>query len=131
MAPAQTKAEAQRQARRAAIAAARGLDEARCEDVIIIDVRDLSQVTDFIVLGSGTSDRQMRTAADKAQDAVEGMGEETFRSARDPSSTWIVLDFIDVVVHVFEPATRAHYDVEMLWGDGPRVDWRPDRAAGA
>lgn len=112
-------------AERAAVAAARGLDEARCEDITIIDVRDISQVTDYIVIGSGTSDRQMRTAADKAQESVEALGEQTFRSSRDPSSTWIVLDFVDVVVHIFEPAARAHYDLEMLWGDGPRVDWRP------
>ena len=117
--------------RRVAIAAARGLDGARCEDVAIIDVRGLSQVTDYIVIGSGTSDRQMRTAADKAQEAVEALGAETFRSTRDPSSTWIVLDFVDVVVHIFEPATRAHYDIEMLWGDGPRVPWTPERSGEA
>jgi len=126
----QPVAAAQDPARRVALAAAEGLDEARCEDITVIDVRGLSQVTDYIVIASGTSDRQMRTAADKAQEAVEALGVETFRSARDPSSTWIVLDFVDVVVHVFEPATRAHYDLEMLWGDGPRVPWSP-RKAGA
>jgi len=108
-----------------AIAAARGLDEAKCEDIVIIDVRHLSQVTDFIVIGSGTSDRQMRTAIQKAEDLVKELGQEVFRSAKDPSATWIVLDFVDVVVHVFEPVARAHYDLEMLWGDGPRVDWSP------
>lgn len=118
-------------AERAAVAAARGLDEARCEDIAVIDVRRISQVTDFIVIGSGTSDRQMRTAADKAQESVEALGEQTFRSSRDPSSTWIVLDFVDVVVHIFEPAARAHYDLEMLWGDGPRIDWRPPGVNGA
>lgn len=113
------------EARRSAIAAARALDDAKCEHIIAIDVRRISQVTDFIVIASGTSDRQMRTAIHKAEDAVKELDQEVFRSAKDPSSTWLVLDYVDVVVHVFEPATRAHYDLEMLWSDGPRVDWRP------
>lgn len=120
-------------AERIAVAAARGLDEAKCEDILIFDVRDISQVTDYIVIGSGTSDRQMRTAVQKAEDAVKDLGQDVFRSVKDPSSTWCVLDFIDVVVHVFEPATRIHYDLEMLWGDGPQIDWRsghrPNRSA--
>lgn len=120
-----TEPDADDSARRVAVAAAQGLDEARCEDILIIDVRAISQVTNYIVIGSGTSERQMRTAIHRAEDFVKELGEEVFRSARDPSSTWIVLDFIDVVVHVFEPAARAHYDLEMLWGDGPRVQWRP------
>lgn len=115
-------------ARRIAIAAARGLDEAKCEDIVVIDVRGISQVTDFIVIGSGASDRQMRTAIHKAEDAVKELGESVFRSAKDPSSTWIVLDFVDVVVHVFEPGMRAHYDLEMLWGDGAKVDWAAEAA---
>jgi ribosome-associated protein len=116
-------------AKRVALAAARGLDEAKCEDIVVIDVRNVSQVTDFIVVGSGTSDRQMRTAAHKAEDAVKELGEDVFRSAKDPSSTWVVLDFVDVVVHVFEPQMRAHYDLEMLWGDGPHLDWRDTAAS--
>ncbi len=118
-------------ARRVAIAAARGLDEGKCEEIIVIDVRDVSQVTDYIVIGSGTSDRQMRTAIHKAEDAVKELGEDVFRSAKDPSSTWIVLDFIDVVVHVFEPGMRSHYDLEMLWGDGYRIDWKSESINGA
>ncbi|RMH30297.1 MAG: RsfS/YbeB/iojap family protein, partial [Planctomycetota bacterium] len=70
----QPVAAAQDPARRVALAAAEGLDEARCEDITVIDVRGLSQVTDYIVIASGTSDRQMRTAADKAQEAVEALG---------------------------------------------------------
>lgn len=111
-------------ARRVAIAAARGLDEAKCDEIVVIDVRDVSQVTDYIVIGSGTSERQMRTAVHRAEDAVKELGEDVFRSAKDPSSTWMVLDFVDVVVHVFEPGMRSHYDLEMLWGDGARIDWK-------
>ncbi len=118
-------------ARALAIEAARALDESKCEHVLVLDVSSLSQLTDFLVIGSGTSDRQMRTAIAKAQDAAEAIGHAPFRSSADGGATWLVLDFVDVVVHVFEPATRAHYDLEMLWGDAPEVDWATGARAGS
>lgn len=106
--------------------AAQLLDDDKCEDVVLLDVRALSQVTDFIVIGSGTSERQMRSVVSH----VEGLGAElkfrVFRSSGDERSTWLLADFVDVVVHIFEPNTRAHYDLEMLWGDAPRLEWRRD-----
>ena len=53
----------------------------------------------------------------------ERFGLDRFGSERDDAATWLVLDFIDVMVHLFEPSTRAHYDLEMLWGDAPEVEW--------
>jgi len=111
-------------ARETAIVMARAVADARCEDVIVIDVRGLSQLTDYIVIGSGTSDRQMRTAAEDAQEAAEEKGERVFGVSSDDGAHWIVVDLVDVVLHLFEPAARAHYDLESLWGDGERVRWR-------
>ncbi len=109
---------------------ATALDSANCDDVLVLDVRELSQVTDYIVLGSGTSDRQMHTAGEKAEEKAEARGEKLFRQHADAASTWVLLDFVDVVVHIFEPNTRAHFDLEMLWGDAPRIPWSPARKAG-
>jgi ribosome-associated protein len=127
--PAAIRSARHEDAKQSAIAAAQSLADARCDDILVIDVRKISQVTDFIVIASGTSDRQMRTAIDKAEEAIKELDQDVFRFVRDPSSTWLVLDYVDVVIHVFEPATRAHYDLEMLWGDGPRVDWQPDETS--
>jgi len=113
-------------ARDLAGAIARALDDAKCEDIVALDVRGLSQITDYIVIGSGTSDRQLRTAAQKAEDAAKALGEKPFRHAVDMNATWVVIDFVNVVAHIFEPAARAHYDLEMLWGDADRIDWRGD-----
>ncbi len=113
-------------ARRFAIEAARSLSDDKCDDVAVLDVTALSQVTDFIVLASGTSNRQMASALDHVREAGETAGFPSFRASADQSSLWLLADFVDVVVHVFEPNTRAYYDLEMLWGDAPRVAWERD-----
>ena len=104
--------------------AAQLLDDDKCEDVVLLDVRTLSQVTDFIVIGSGTSERQMRSVLSHVEDLGAELKFRVFRASGDERSTWLLADFVDVVVHIFEPNTRAHYDLEMLWGDAPRMEWR-------
>ncbi|MFM9959148.1 MAG: ribosome silencing factor [Phycisphaerales bacterium] len=111
-------------AREFAIAAARMIADDKCREVVVIDVRGRSQVTDFMVIGTGTSDRQMRAAGEHV-DALGGKtGMKLYRhTLRDADTKWVLLDFVDVVVHVFEPDARLYYDLEMLWGDAPRVAW--------
>lgn len=106
-----------------ALDAARLVADNKCQDVVLMDVTSLSQVSDFIIVASGTSDRQMRSTADDVAEVGARHGYTTFRTDVDDRSTWIVADFVDVVVHIFEPNTRAHYDLEMLWQDAPRVEW--------
>jgi ribosome-associated protein len=106
-----------------AIEVARSLFDDKCEDVVVLDVQGLSHVSDFVVIASGTSDRQMHSAATNAAEVAGRSGFGVYRRSDDERSTWIVLDCVDIVVHVFEPNTRAHYDLEMMWGDAPRVEW--------
>ena len=112
--------------RRFAIETARLLADFDCEDVIILDVSSLSDLSDYLVMATGASDRQIRSLAGR----VEDLGKEKFglhRYGREQESTgdvaWLLVDFIDVVVHLFDPSARAHYDLEMLWGDAKRVSW--------
>ncbi len=111
-----------------AIDAARLMHDDKCEDVVVLDVRDLCQVSDYIVIGSGTSDRQMRAVSSHLKETGLVHNYTPFRTDIDDRATWCLVDFVDVVAHIFEPNTRAHYDIEMLWGDAPRIDWQ--RAAG-
>ncbi len=98
------------------------LEDRHCTDIVVLDVRKLSQVCDYVVIGTGTSDRQMKSVAGEVEDLGESLGHGAFRSNRDTGVTWIVIDFVDVVVHLFEPNQRDYYDLEALWSDAPRVD---------
>ncbi|MDX2131019.1 MAG: ribosome silencing factor [Planctomycetota bacterium] len=115
-------------AREFAIETARLLHDDKCTEIVVLDVRSASPVTDYIVIGSGTSDRQMRSVLKHAEDLGAARGYRAWRSDADQGGRWLLMDCVDVVVHLFEPNTRSHYDLEMLWGDAPRVEWeRPDQ----
>ncbi len=107
-----------------AVAAARLISDSHGEEIALLDVRAVSDVSDYILIASGTSDRQMRSVADDIEDLAKTHHLERFGRDLDEATTWIVLDFVDVIVHLFDPNTRAHYDLEMLWGDAPRVEWK-------
>jgi len=107
-----------------AVEAARLLDDRHCEDIVLLDVRELSQVCDYVLIGSGTSDRQMKSVSDELEDLGGERGHACFRKSTDTASTWIVNDFVDLVTHVFEPSQRAYYDLEGLWCDAAHVQWR-------
>lgn len=102
--------------------------DTRCTDVAVLDVRNISPVTDFLVLATGTSARQMRSVADE----IEEMGQpRNFKPlGRDVESgdAWLLCDFVDVVVHIFSPAARSYYDLDGFWGDAPRVQWQEQAA---
>ena len=111
-------------ARAFAIAAARRLNDFQCEDILVFDVTGLSPMTRFLVIATGTSDKQIKSLGAEVGEVGREMGFDRYGSDRDGSSTWLVLDHVEVMIHLFEPATRGHYDLEMLWGDAPRVPWR-------
>ena len=94
-----------------------------CEDIILFDVRAVSDVCDFILLASGTSDRQILGVAEEVADLARDAGHEPLGREADSPARWIVLDYVDVVMHLFDSETRNFYDLEMMWGDVPRVPW--------
>lgn len=106
-----------------AIELARSLQDDKCSEVLLLDVRGLSQVCDYVLIGSGTSQRQMKSAAQTLEDLGKGQNNPPFRSSADSGTTWLVVDFVDVVAHIFEPEHRLYYDIESLWGTSRRVGW--------
>ncbi|MEM9916291.1 MAG: ribosome silencing factor [Planctomycetota bacterium] len=111
-------------ARAFAVEAARLVSDLRCEDILVFDVTGMSQVTNFIVIATGTSDRQIKSVGGDVADLGQEHGFERYGTDRDGASTWCIVDLVEVMVHLFEPATRGHYDLEMMWGDAPQVKWR-------
>ncbi|MDP6987586.1 MAG: ribosome silencing factor [Phycisphaerales bacterium] len=106
-----------------AIEAARTAVDRHCTDVRLFDVRGRSQVCDYVLVASGTSDRQVRSVGAELGDLGKSFARARFRSNADPASTWVVVDFIDIVIHIFEPSRRAYYDLDELWSDAPEIEF--------
>ena len=106
-----------------AVAAARVADERRCRDIVVLDLKGKSPATDYFVIATGTSDRQRRTVADEICEAAREQGWQRFGSAGYEQGRWILLDFVDVVIHIFDREYRDYYDLELLWGDAHRLKW--------
>jgi ribosome-associated protein len=97
-------------------------DNKKAEDIVILDVRKLSSVTDFFVVASGTSEPHLRAILDEVTDKLRE--DHDLRPRAVDGSThaaWVVLDYFDVIVHVMRADLRERYDLESLWGDAPRV----------
>lgn len=107
-----------------AIDLARLAHDLKCTDVLILDVGEQSQVCDCFLIASGTSARQLAGVAEQMAKHGKANGSPAFRSTSDAGSSWLIIDFVSVVVHLFEPGQRAYYDLEGLWGDADRVSWR-------
>jgi len=108
--------------RRTAVMAARAAQEKKAEDVVVLDLRGVSGYTDFLVVGSGTSDRQIESIAESVEKELKSQGHRVVGSEGQRGGRWVLLDFGDVVVHVFHEQERGHYDLEGLWADAPRVE---------
>lgn len=108
---------------------ARLLADNRCEQVVILDVRELSPLTDYLVLATGTSDRQVKSNVQDIEALAREQGQSIFRTdgakgpASESSGTWAIIDCLDVMAHLFSTEARHYYDLESLWGDAPRIDW--------
>jgi ribosome-associated protein len=107
-------------------------DNKKAEDIVILDVRELSSVTDYFVLASGTSEPHLRAITDEISDKLRADHDLRPRAVDGTFQTaWVVLDYFDVIVHVMRRDVRERYDLETLWGDAPRVRARKRAAATA
>jgi len=105
-------------------------DNKKAEDIVILDVRKLSSVTDFFVVASGTSEPHLRAILDEVTDQLREEHQLRPRAVDgSPHAAWVVLDYFDVIVHVMRADVRERYDLESLWGDAPRLRPRAVRAS--
>lgn len=91
--------------------------DAKANDVVLLDVRGVSDVTDCFVIASGTSDTHVRGIADHVVRQLDEEGTDVHHVEGLPQGRWVLLDFVDVVVHIFHPRLREFYQLERLWGD--------------
>jgi ribosome-associated protein len=105
-------------------------EEKKAENIVILDVRKVSSVTDYFVIATGTSEPHLRAIVDEVSDKLREQNRLHPRATDGAIRTnWVVLDYFDVLVHVMRADVREHYDLESLWGDAPRVRQRKPRAA--
>jgi ribosome-associated protein len=90
--------------------------------VSLLDVSELLVVTEIFLIASGTSPRHVRSLVDDAEDALRGIDRKPYRREGKEHGRWVLLDYGDLVIHVFDQPTRDYYDLERLWADAPRVD---------
>jgi ribosome-associated protein len=110
------------EARSKALVAAAAAEVKLAERVVVLDVQEHTPVTDYFVIASGTNRIQIRAITEAVEEALRVEGERPARAEGREGGRWVLLDFGDVVVHLFAPVEREYYNLERLWGDAPIVE---------
>ncbi|MDO8847821.1 MAG: ribosome silencing factor [Coriobacteriia bacterium] len=109
--------------REIALLAAEAAAEKKAADIVVLDVAETLVITAFFVVATGSSDRQVKSIADEVEDQLrEKAGVKPIGREGEREGKWVLLDFGDLVVHVFQPEERDFYRLEKLWSDAPRVE---------
>lgn len=114
------------------VTAARAAADKKGQDTVILDVGPVLAITDLFVITSGTNARQVRTMAEEVEARVAAeLGRKPLRVEGLDDARWVLMDYGDVVVHLFLEEARAYYDLERLWSDAAVVDWEDVARAAA
>ena len=105
-----------------AVRIAKAAVDLKAENLVALDVRELTSFADVFILATGGSDRHVRAIADAVEEVVEELGERPLGIEGYDEGRWLLLDLGDVIVHVFQSEVREHYDLERLWSEAPRLD---------
>lgn len=97
----------------------------------MLEVRDQIAITDYFVIASGRTDRQVRAIAEAIEEALRIADRKPVRREGERDLRWVLLDYVDVVVHIFTEEDRAYYELERLWRDAPDVPWDDEPAVRA
>jgi ribosome-associated protein len=93
----------------------------KANDVVLLDLSTLTDMTDYFIVASGTSDTHVRSIAERVMEAMKAEGSPVYHVEGLQQGRWVLLDFVDFVVHLFHPTLRAFYQLERLWSDAPSV----------
>jgi ribosome-associated protein len=102
-------------------AAVEAIDDLKANHIVILDLRGLTDATDYFVIASGTSDAHVRGIADSVMEKMGRRGMRTHHVEGLNTGRWVLLDYVDFVIHLFHPETRSFYQLERLWGDAPEL----------
>lgn len=94
------------------------LEDVKAQSVVSIDVRTVTDITDYMVIASGTSSRHVKSVADRVASTLRDAGSKPLGREGEEQGEWVLVDFSDVILHVMQPAIREHYQLEKLWEFG-------------
>lgn len=100
----------------------KALDDKRAEDIVILNMKNISLLADYFIICHGNSDRQIQAIAREVKEKAEENGFDVRRMEGYDSARWILIDLGDMVVHVFNKEERQFYNLERLWGDAPQIE---------
>lgn len=106
-----------------AVTAALAASDKKARDVLVMDMREVFILTDFFVICSGNTDRQVASIQESVERKLAERGVKPVRREGEQHRRWVLLDYIDIVVHIFRQEERDYYEIERLWKDAPLVDW--------
>lgn len=106
-----------------ALTAAQAASAKKGENIVILEVGDLISITDYFVICSGANERQVATLVEEIEKQLRKTGARPFRREGEREQRWVLLDYFDLVVHVFHSEEREFYDLERLWKDAPRIPY--------
>lgn len=98
------------------------LDAKKAFDIDVLEVTDLTSITDYFVIASASNTNLVKALAEEVEDKMTLEGEEPKKIEKDDIGQWIILDYYDVIVHIFYEETRKFYGLEKLWSDAPKLD---------
>ncbi len=98
------------------------LSDKKAKDIKVIEISDVSVIADYMVIATGNSSTQVKALADYVEEGLDEMGISVSHIEGYRSNSWILLDYVDVIVHVFSNEAREYYDLERLWEDGKDID---------
>lgn len=116
-------------AHRRAVAAAAAAAAKKADDIVVLDVGDLLGIAEAFVIASAPNRRLVKTIVEEIEQVLKERGDTPRSTEGLDDTSWVLLDYGDIVVHVFLDETRRYYDLERLWADAPRLDWEQFEAA--
>ncbi len=105
--------------------AADAIADKKGHGIVLLEVGDLFVITDVFVIASGTSRPHVQTLADRVEELLKEAGRAPLRDEGRSEAEWVLLDYGDVMVHIFQKAARDYYDLQRLWRDAPLIEWEP------
>ena len=112
--------------RERAVAAAQAAAAKKGVDIVILDVSELIGITDYFVIVSGNTERQVRTIVEEVEKRLRDGGVKPYRREGEREQRWVLIDYLDIVVHVFHQEDRDFYNLERLWSDAPVIPFEDD-----